>query len=745
MINALKIAQGLDRNYRASGSGYACKCPVHDDQTASLSVTDGKEGRVLVHCHAGCAPRDVIGELKARNLWPEAAPKHRPRSAGGYAEGANDNRKATAPKGQRGKLAKTYDYFDHWTGELKMQVLRYEPKGFSQRRPDPDHPGQWIKAVSAEHRTLYKAQSVAQANCVVLIVEGEKDVDNLTALGFVATCNPGGAGKWQDNYSEMLRDKTVVLLPDNDDAGRRHANVVAYKLSGIAASVRIVHLPDLPEKGDVSDWLAIEGNDRATLEKLIESSDDTPPASPASAASISVEDFLSREGRLTIFEAGSEVEVAQVLHSLLKRHLGTLVHAEGEFWHYRETRWQVLSRTELWRGVQHFDGAEVGNERPTLLKLGTKKIESILHELQMMCAVPDFFENPVMGINCASGFITFDADGQPSQRPHAPNDRARHTLPGCWAAGMSGGVPSGSLLDRLLTGSFAGDEDAADKINLLAEIAGVSALGYATELREPKAVILYGMTAENGKSQILDLMRGLLPPSAVSAITAAKMSDERYVVGLAGKLLNATDELSGAAIASDTFKTIITGEQVNGRDVYKSCIEFCPHAQHMFATNVLPPYKGGMDRGVQRRLLVVPFNHTVPKAERVEHIGKRIGAEEADLLLAWAVAGASRVIRNRAFSEPQSSKSALREWVCKADAVQAWIEIGIEAAPGHWVATSVAYEAFCNWAVSEGYMRDRLPNVSSFSERLQSTVAGVTDKRTSRKRGLVGLRIKPLF
>jgi P4 family phage/plasmid primase-like protien len=363
----------------------------------------------------------------------------------------------------------------------------------------------------------------------------------------------------------------------------------------------------------------------------------------------------------------------------------------------------------------------------------------------MMCAVPDFFENPVMGINCASGFITFDADGQPSQRPHAPNDRARHTLPGCWAAGMSGGVPSGSLLDRLLTGSFAGDEDAADKINLLAEIAGVSALGYATELREPKAVILYGMTAENGKSQILDLMRGLLPPSAVSAITAAKMSDERYVVGLAGKLLNATDELSGAAIASDTFKTIITGEQVNGRDVYKSCIEFCPHAQHMFATNVLPPYKGGMDRGVQRRLLVVPFNHTVPKAERVEHIGKRIGAEEADLLLAWAVAGASRVIRNRAFSEPQSSKSALREWVCKADAVQAWIEIGIEAAPGHWVATSVAYEAFCNWAVSEGYMRDRLPNVSSFSERLQSTVAGVTDKRTSRKRGLVGLRIKPLF
>ncbi|MGE5872171.1 DUF5906 domain-containing protein, partial [Klebsiella pneumoniae] len=89
--------------------------------------------------------------------------------------------------------------------------------------------------------------------------------------------------------------------------------------------------------------------------------------------------------------------------------------------------------------------------------------------------------------------------------------------------------------------------------------------------------------------QILDLVRGLLPEAAVCSIPPAIMSDERHIIALAGKLLNATDELSSAAIASDRFKSVITGDPVPGRDVYKSRIEFRPMAQHLFAANALPP------------------------------------------------------------------------------------------------------------------------------------------------------------
>jgi phage/plasmid-associated DNA primase len=90
------------------------------------------------------------------------------------------------------------------------------------------------------------------------------------------------------------------------------------------------------------------------------------------------------------------------------------------------------------------------------------------------------------------------------------------------------------------------------------------------------------------------------------------------VIGLMGKLLNASDELSPEAIASDTFKAVVTGDLAEGRDVCKSRVEFCSVAQNLFAANQLPSFKSGVDRGVQRRLLLIPFTRSIPLEERIE-------------------------------------------------------------------------------------------------------------------------------
>jgi hypothetical protein len=303
MSQAAHVAKALDPNVRKSGDGYMVRCPAHNDNTASLKVSDGKDGKLLVRCHAGCDQPTVINELKARGLWRDAGSHHRPRSAGGTATIANDNlgsKRGGKAKQGGGKIVAEYDYFDHITGELLMQVVRYEPKGFSQRRPDPDRPNEWARTVPAECRTLYNAARAYNAKGVVLIVEGEKDVDNLAKIGVVATCNPGGAEKWQDNYNEILRDKDVVLVPDNDPQlrnkstgalqfhpdgrprhpGQDHADMVGAALQGIAKSIRILHLPGLPEKGDISDWLAVEGNDKTALLELINKAPRGPRRSP---------------------------------------------------------------------------------------------------------------------------------------------------------------------------------------------------------------------------------------------------------------------------------------------------------------------------------------------------------------------------------------------------------------------------------------------------------------------------------
>lgn len=118
--------------------------------------------------------------------------------------------------------------------------------------------------------------AAVEARETIWLVEGEKDADILIEHGLAPTTNPGGAGKWRDEYSEMLRGAKVVILPDNDDSGRQHAQTVAQRLHGVAAEVRILEFRGLPEKGDVSDWIREreeeDGKDpastRATLEYL---------------------------------------------------------------------------------------------------------------------------------------------------------------------------------------------------------------------------------------------------------------------------------------------------------------------------------------------------------------------------------------------------------------------------------------------------------------------------------------------
>jgi putative DNA primase/helicase len=170
-----------------------------------------------------------------------------------------------ASTGARKPVA-TYDYRDE-RSNLVSQVCRFEPKTFRQRQPDGK--GGWIWSTKGLQRVPYRLPELiaAPADCTVFIVEGEKDVDRLTSIGLVATCNPGGAGKWRPAFNKFFKGREVAVLPDNDDAGRNHARSVAANLAPLVTSVRILELPGLPPKGDVSDWLAA-GGDTEELQRL---------------------------------------------------------------------------------------------------------------------------------------------------------------------------------------------------------------------------------------------------------------------------------------------------------------------------------------------------------------------------------------------------------------------------------------------------------------------------------------------
>ena len=190
------------------------------------------------------------------------------------------------------KIVKTYDYRDE-TGELLFQVVRFEPKDFRQRRPDGRG---WSWKLGDVRRAPYLLPELVKAVAAgetIYVPEGEKDVDNLRAIGLAATTNPGGIKKWRDEYSEHLRGADVVVLPDNHAEGREHGEQVVASLRGIAKRIRTLdigkHWAECPNKGDISDWLAAGGTVeqfKAMVDALPEATGDNPISGAPSIAQV---------------------------------------------------------------------------------------------------------------------------------------------------------------------------------------------------------------------------------------------------------------------------------------------------------------------------------------------------------------------------------------------------------------------------------------------------------------------------
>jgi hypothetical protein len=184
----------------------------------------------------------------------------------------------------------TYDYTDE-EGNLLYQVVRFPGKTFRCRRPDAD--GGWIWDLKGVRRVLYRLhQIVANPEAVVYVVEGEKDADLLAKNALIATTNLGGAAKWRDEDSQALTGHGVVIIPDNDDVGRSHAHHAARSLMGVAKSVKLLELPDLPEKGDVSNWL----NSGHTAEELLRLAEEAPTYQPVQGTDTEASHF-KHQGR----------------------------------------------------------------------------------------------------------------------------------------------------------------------------------------------------------------------------------------------------------------------------------------------------------------------------------------------------------------------------------------------------------------------------------------------------------------
>ncbi len=291
------------------GNGqYMARCPAHDDHKQSLSVKMG-EKKIVCHCMAGCEYDDILKAMgltwkdvykmdenaprtgKASGEKPASAHAAKPAAPAQPAQkkavdlnmlrvgGEYNVRRKNPVSGKdewvKEAILKCYEYTDE-KGNPQLRVYRTSGKNFPTVHLDG---GKWYWGDGDKKDLLYKLPRVLKAiekNTPVLLVEGEKDVETLESMGYVATSNKGGAGKWSEKLSSYLTGAKVIVIPDNDEPGRKHGKIVCNALSGVAREVRLVTLrrtktAQLPEKGDISDLVQLIGMDKAKeeLERLI--------------------------------------------------------------------------------------------------------------------------------------------------------------------------------------------------------------------------------------------------------------------------------------------------------------------------------------------------------------------------------------------------------------------------------------------------------------------------------------------
>jgi 5S rRNA maturation endonuclease (ribonuclease M5) len=195
---------------RRSGDGWVARCPAHEDRVQSLSIKEG-DTRIVTHCFAGCDSDDILAELGLD--WRDVI------------------HDATSSEPEA-----VYKYVDE-NDVLLFEVVRHPGKRFHQRKANGD------TNLNGTRRVLYRLPEVVKAiqrGATIYLTEGEKDAESLRAIGKVATCSPGGANNWKDEYASFLTDANVIITQDRDDAGRAYAAAVKESLKGIARAVKVV-------------------------------------------------------------------------------------------------------------------------------------------------------------------------------------------------------------------------------------------------------------------------------------------------------------------------------------------------------------------------------------------------------------------------------------------------------------------------------------------------------------------------
>lgn len=560
----------------------------------------------------------------------------------------------------------TYDYTDE-KGNLLYQVVRNFPKRFVQRRP-VGH-GEWSYKLDGVRRVPYRLTEIlSDQSRPVFIVEGEKDADRLAKEGLIATTNSGGAGKWLPEFGEYLRDRDIIILPDNDPPGRNHAIDVATKLSGVARSIKVVDLPDLEPKGDVSDWLA----DHHSIDDLQALVNMAPEYQPEEDGPCAVIETTPRVKPPDFPERGAYDDPHRLATAYIRLRatddescLPTIRFWRGQWWRWDGSRYRSVPKEDLRAELNRFMKSEYDSVRSTdqtgakLAKITHQSVSNMMDALASLVIIPSDIEPPtyLSGDNTQPRYLGFEngvvnvdqliSGGPVALYPHTPDFFSLCSLP--YAFTPTAECPQ---WEEFINEVLEGDPS---RIALLQELFGYCLIP-DTSMQTFFAFVGEGA---NGKSVTTDVLTAMVGRENVSNVPLESFGDRFQLTSTLGKLVNISPETSPLArVHEGALKAFVGGDQMHFDRKGLDPIEVRPTARVIIHTNGLPKFH---DRtiGLWRRLMIIPYRVTIPPERQDPHLAEKL-IRELPGIAQWAIAGLGRLMKNGRFTSSPLGEEAVQ-------------------------------------------------------------------------------------
>lgn len=350
---AESIANALGAAKKTPG-GYICRCPCHDDRAASLSLTVGPKGGIVLNCFAGCKWQDIKAEIIRLGLIDKPTP---------------DNGASNAPvRKDKYAGAKFYVYKDIVGNTLCRKVKLPDKKMWFERLDGSGVGAKWIPGLAGMVVPLYNLQAVLAADLVYLC-EGEKDAETLIERGLIATTNHAGAKSWASHLTDQLKGKSIIIIPDNDDAGKKRVQILAKNLQPVAKELRVFMPDGVPEHGDITDWVNKGGNVNEIFEKSTAIQSKTPAKKAPREDYYALFDRVWNNPRKCIFD-----------HKLM-------------YWDAQEQLWHpCINQLEIVQSEAIVENEEKGREAKFVVNHIEKhfRVYEAGHEPELLVDIPDW-------------------------------------------------------------------------------------------------------------------------------------------------------------------------------------------------------------------------------------------------------------------------------------------------------------------------------------------------------------------